>query len=112
MPVTINDKKYTKEEAKKIMEDPNVIITSVTIDFPSTEKKPGEPMTNEGFEITKEQIASLSKSMDKFEAGFMGASFENSGKIMGKSLYIFLMAPGYVPKWKMIIWKLMRKLIS
>lgn len=109
--ITMNGREVTKEEALRIIADPNVIITHASMDMDATKESKEAPYTNEGFAIDKEYIAAFSKQMEEFNAGYMRTAFTNSKKINGKSLYLIFLEPKYLSRWqKMVLWCLERML--
>lgn len=104
----VNGKKVSREEAVDFLNRASKITHfSVT---KNRESEKGE-LSHEGFEIEKSLISSMSKGMDEYEAGYLRVSFLDSSKIMGRDLYIVMMDPGAVPKWKRWAVRLLEKLI-
>ncbi len=109
--ITMNGKEVTKEEALAIINNPNVIITHASMDMDASKESKEAPYTNEGFTIDKEYIASFSKQMENFNAGYMRTAFTNSKKINGKSLYLVFLEPKYLSRWqKALLWCIERLL--
>ena len=107
----VNGKEATQEEVKEMLNNPDLIVESISMQTPDKGGADDRPMTNEGFTLDAEDFSLWSSSMDRYNAGLMSMAFENSRKLMGKSVYITIVSPGYVPKWKMFIWNLLRKML-
>lgn len=88
--IKVNGKNVSKKKAMKLLSDDNVIVSQATYNIVNKDKKKDEPLTDEGFDIGKDTISALSKSMDRHNASFAKLSFTNSSKIKGRTLVIIM----------------------
>lgn len=91
--IKINNKEYTKEEAKELLLDENSVVTSAQIEVSNHSKLPGEPTTNEGFAIEKQMISSMCDAMDIHGASQIKLAFKNCGTVKGRNVYIIMADP-------------------
>lgn len=87
---TIDGQELTEKEAFKMLEDENIIVKKLSVTVGKPESDGESELSNEGFEIEKEYIASMSESMDQYGASRIVLSLTNSRKIMGRNLYIIM----------------------
>lgn len=91
-----------------MINDPDKIITKFNMELGGSGE--GE-ICNDGFGIDKEYIATFSKQMDEFNAGYMRTSFLNSKKIGGKDLYLVFIAPGYLTRRQKFLLRLIERFL-
>lgn len=97
--IEVNGKLVSKEEALAWINHPDTKITHFSMEMEPNRDKDG-PVTDEGFGIDKDYMATFSKQMDEMNAGHMLLSFKNSRKLGGKDLYLVFIAPGYLTRWQ------------
>lgn len=92
--VNINGQDLTTDEALKVLNDNDTIVSIMSVSIDNPNKKENEPLTNKGFVIDQDLIVHMCDALERFDAEAVKVSFKESSKIMGKTLYIIMCDPG------------------
>lgn len=99
MSININGKDVSPEKALEMVKDDKLIVTKVTYEFKNENRDDTIPLSNEGFDISKEIISELSNHMSDMGADFLEYTIFGSPYVMGRNLRIIIEDAKPDPTW-------------